>query len=113
MNEFFFLLMSNPHAAQGETGSQGGGGWSMLIFFLAIILIFYFFMIRPQQKRQKKEKEAREALQKGDKVVTIGGLHGKIVEKRDHTFVISIAPDTNIEVEQSAINITGVDAKKE
>ena len=112
MNELFFLLMSNPHGAQGQQG-QGGGGWSMLIFFLAIILIFYFFMIRPQQKRQKKEKEAREALQKGDKVVTIGGIHGKIVEKRDHTFVISIAPDTNIEVEQTAINITGVDAKKE
>ncbi len=113
MNELFFLLMSNPQAAQGQQGQGGGSGLLTLLFFLAIIVIFYFFMIRPQQKRQKKEKEAREALQKGDKVVTIGGIHGKIVEKRDHTFVISIAPDTNIEVEQTAINITGVDAKKE
>ena len=68
-----------------------------------LLVIFYFFMIRPQQKRQKKLQEAREALTKGDKVVTAGGIHGKIVEIREQTFVIAVEDNTHIEVEKSAI----------
>ena len=68
-----------------------------------LIVISYFFMIRPQQKRQKKLQEAREALTKGDKVVTAGGIHGKIVEIREQTFVIAVEDNTHIEVDKTAI----------
>ena len=69
-----------------------------------LIVIFYFFMIRPQQKRQKKLQQAREALTKGDKVVTAGGIHGKIVEIREQTFVIAVEDNTHIEVDKTAIS---------
>ena len=55
---------------------SGQGHW---ILFLGMFIIMYFFMIRPQMKRQREAKEFREAISKGDKVVTIGGVHGKII----------------------------------
>ena len=76
----------------------------MLLFLLLMILIFYFFMIRPQQKKQKKIEEARNSLQRGDKVVTIGGIHGKIVDVKERTFTIEIAHDVRIEVDKAAIS---------
>lgn len=76
-----------------------------LVFILLIILIFYFFMIRPQQKRQKQVEEFRKSLQKGDKVTTVGGIHGKIREVKETTFVIEIAHDVCIEIEKAAINV--------
>lgn len=97
MNELFLL------SAQGQGGS--GSGLSMLIFFAAIILVFWLFMIRPQQKKQKKVQEAREALKKGDEIITIGGIHGKIVDVRDKTFVISVEDNSHIEIEKAAVAI--------
>lgn len=81
----------------------GGGAMSSIIMLVAIIVIFYFFMIRPQQKRQKEEKKFREALTKGQRVVTIGGLHGKIADVRETTVLIEIANDVKIEVEKTAV----------
>lgn len=81
----------------------GGGAMSSIIMLVAIIVIFYFFMIRPQQKRQKEEKKFREALTKGQRVVTIGGLHGKIADVRETTVLIEVANDVKIEVEKTAI----------
>lgn len=89
----------------GANGQPAGGGMGMLIFFVAIILIFWLFMIRPQQKRQKRLEEARNALQKGDKIVTIGGIHGKICEVRDKTFVISVEDNNKLEIEKAAVAI--------
>ena len=81
----------------------GGGAMSSIIMLVAIIVIFYFFMIRPQQKRQKEEKTFREALTKGQRVVTIGGLHGKIADVRETTVLIEVANDVKIEVEKTAV----------
>ena len=81
----------------------GGGAMSSIIMLVAIIVIFYFFMIRPQQKRQKEEKKFREALTKGQRVVTIGGLHGKIADVRETTVLIEVANDVTIEVEKTAV----------
>ena len=67
-----------------------GTGMSSLIMFGMIFAVMYFFMIRPQIKKQKKEREYRSALKKGDKVVTIGGIHGKILEVAESTIVISV-----------------------
>lgn len=109
MNNLFFLMAS---PAGGQAGGQAGGGWQMLLFFVAIILVFWLFMIRPQQKRQKKVQEAREALKKGDNVVTIGGIHGKIVEVQDTAFIIEIYEGVKIKVEKAAIAIDENEANK-
>ena len=102
MNQFFFLLMSNP---QGAEGQQGSGMPQMLIMILLIFVVFYFFMIRPQSKRQKKIQEYRDSLQKGDEVITIGGIHGKITNVDDTTFTIEIADGVKIKIEKAAVAI--------
>jgi preprotein translocase subunit YajC len=88
---------------------QPGGGIQTLIFFLLIIVVFYFFMIRPQMRKAKLERTFREKVQKGDKVVTIGGVHGKIVEVDTTTFLIEVDSNVKLRIEKSAI---AVDATK-
>lgn len=78
---------------------QGGGSLMMIVMML---VVFYFFMIRPQMKKQKELKKFREAMKPGDKVVTIGGIHGKILEMADSTVLIS-SEGTKIRLEKSAI----------
>jgi preprotein translocase subunit YajC len=85
------------------TAPQEGGGLSFFILLGGMFLIMYFFMIRPQMKRQKEAKKFREALQKGDKVVTIGGLHGRVLEIDDTSVVISIEQG-KVRVEKSALS---------
>src|SRR5438477_8999279 len=85
--------------------SPGGGSGSVtLLFFLGIIIVFYFFMIRPQVRKQKTESQFRTTLQKGSKVVTIGGLHGRIVDVMDKTFLIEIDNNVKVKVEKTAIS---------
>lgn len=77
-----------------------------LMSFLPLILIvvvFYFFMIRPQMKRQKEVRKFRESLSKGDKVVTTGGIYGKIVEVKETTIVLEIAKEVHIKVDKNGI----------
>ena len=75
-----------------------------LVFLVAIILVFYFFMIRPQMKKQKQEKEFRESIQKGAKIVTIGGIHGRILEVNETTFMVEIDTNVKVRLEKSAIS---------
>jgi preprotein translocase subunit YajC len=84
--------------------AQQGGGYMQLIFLVAIIFVFYFFMIRPQMKKQKIERDFRNTIQKGDKVVTIGGIHGRILEINEKTFMIEIDNNVKVRVEKSAIS---------
>ncbi|WP_081782497.1 preprotein translocase subunit YajC [Prolixibacter bellariivorans] len=77
-----------------------------LMTFLPLVLImvvFYFFMIRPQMKRQKELQKFRSALQKGDKVVTTGGLYGRIVEIKDSIIFLEIAPNVKVKVDKSVV----------
>ena len=77
-----------------------------LMSFLPLILIvvvFYFFMIRPQMKRQKETRQFREGLRKGDKVVTTGGIYGKIVSVQETTINLEIAKDVQIKVDKNGI----------
>jgi preprotein translocase subunit YajC len=86
---------------------QAFGDENSLISFLPIVLIvivFYFFMIRPQQKKAKEAKKFREALGKGDKVITIGGLHGKIAEIKDQYIVLTIANGVDVRIQKSAVS---------
>ena len=84
----------------------------MLLMLLAFFLILWFFMIRPQQKRAKQEQEARNAMQKGDKVVTIGGIHGKIAEIQETAFLIEVADGVKIKVEKNAIAVNQIPNQK-
>ena len=86
---------------------QASGEENPIMTFLPLILIvvvFYFFMIRPQTKKAKEAKKFREALAKGDKVVTIGGLHGKITEVKDLYFMIQIANGVEVKVTKTAVS---------
>ena len=80
-----------------------GGGFSGMIMIIAMIVIFYFFMIRPQSKKQKEIKKAREAMQKGDSVVTAGGIHGKIKEISDNTILMEVAPGVSLKVDKASV----------
>lgn len=106
MNNLLFLLM-----APAQDGQGAGGGSMTLIFILLLLLIFYFFMIRPQQKKQKQIEEYRSKLAKGDKIVTIGGLHGKIVDVQEKVFVIEIADGVKITIEKAAVAVDENEAK--
>ncbi|MBW6535876.1 MAG: preprotein translocase subunit YajC [Mariniphaga sp.] len=70
---------------------------------LLIVVVFYFFMIRPQMKRQKEVRKFRESLAKGDKVVTTGGIYGRIVEVKETTIILEIAKDIHIKVDKNGI----------
>lgn len=83
---------------------QGGASsWSGMILIIAMIVVFYFFMIRPQSKKQKELKKAREAMGKGSKVVTAGGIHGTIKEVNDTTFMIEVAPGVTLKLDKGSI----------
>tara|TARA_B100001758_G_scaffold238812_1_gene242434 strand:- start:213 stop:509 length:297 start_codon:yes stop_codon:yes gene_type:complete len=84
-----------------------GSGMSSLIMFGMIFAVMYFFMIRPQIKKQKKEREYRSALKKGDKVITIGGIYGKIIDIKENFFIIEVHGGNTLKIEKSAVSMTG------
>lgn len=85
--------------------SPGGGaaGMQSLIFLLLIIVVFYFFMIRPQVKKQKEASNFRNALKKGDRVATTGGIYGKITDVKDRTVTLEIADNVLVKVDKTAV----------
>jgi len=92
-------------AQQATTeGGKSGSGYSMFIFLALMIFIFYFFMIRPQRKKEKDAQSFRAGLQKGDKIVTIGGVHGKIIEVQDTTFTVEMEGGSKMKIEKSAVS---------
>jgi preprotein translocase subunit YajC len=88
---------------QAAAGSQGNGLGASLLMMVAIIAIFYFFMIRPQQKKQKEIEKTRNAMTVGDKVVTAGGIHGRIREVGDTFFLIEVSDGVKIKVEKGSV----------
>lgn len=86
-----------------QAPAQQGSSWSGLLMIVLIFVIFWLFFIRPQNKRAKEQQKFRESLQKGDKVVTIGGIHGKVEEVRENTVLVNVDHNTKIEFEKSAI----------
>ena len=97
--------------AMAPQGGEGGGGLiSTLIMFGAIFLIFYFMIIRPQQKRAKEKAKLLSNLEKGDKVVTNGGIYGVIAGLEDKTALLQVSDNVKIKIDRSAI--TTVLAKK-
>ena len=84
--------------------NQTGSMWTTVIMFVAIIAIFYFLIIRPQKKRDKETKAMLDAMKKGDKVITIGGIHGTVVTVKEQTVVIKVDDNTRMEFTKSAIS---------
>ncbi|MFM1745857.1 MAG: preprotein translocase subunit YajC [Bacteroidota bacterium] len=82
----------------------GGGAMQQLVMILMIVVIFYFFMMRPQMKKAKQERAFKDSIVKGDKIVTIGGVHGKVVEVNDTTFMLEIADNVRVKLEKSAVS---------
>jgi preprotein translocase subunit YajC len=96
MSNLLVLLMGAP----GQ-----GGGTMQLVMMGAIILVFWLFMIRPQAKKAKEQKKFIEGMQKGDKIVTIAGIHGTIQKvNEDGTIQLEISPGSYIKIERSAIS---------
>ena len=84
--------------------AQGGGGsWSMIIMMVMLFVIMYFFMIRPQQKKQKEIQKMREALKVGDRIITSGGVYGKIKEIEDAAFIVEIADGVRVKVDKASV----------
>ena len=84
-----------------------GTGTSSLIMFGMIFAVMYFFMIRPQIKKQKQEREYRSVLKKGDLVITIGGIHGKITDVKEDAFVIEVHGGAKLKISKTAVSMTG------
>ncbi|MFH1037975.1 MAG: preprotein translocase subunit YajC [PVC group bacterium] len=94
---------------QGEGGKGGLGG--MLIPLILMFAVFYFLLIRPQQKRQKEHQKLVSELQKGDLVVTTGGIHGVISSVKEKTIIVKVADNVKLEVNRS--NVSAVERKPE
>ena len=99
MNSFAYLyLMGQPASSTGQSNA--------LITFLPLILVFvvfYFFMIRPQMKKQKDMNKYRSSLKKGDKVVTTGGIYGRVLEVKDNYVMIDAGGDIKLKVDKNAL----------
>jgi preprotein translocase subunit YajC len=89
----------------GGNGSGGGGMLSTIIMFGAIFVIFYFMIIRPQQKRAKEREKLLSNLEKGDKVITSGGLHGVVAGLEDKTVLLEVGDKVKMTFERSAISV--------
>jgi preprotein translocase subunit YajC len=90
--------------------AQGGGGYMQIVLMVAIVGVFYFFMIRPQQKKAKDQKKFTEDIKKGDEVVTIGGVHGRIAEIEDSTFIIEVERGARIRFSKTAVSMDSTKA---
>ena len=106
----YILLLMNGTAQQGQEGSQQT--WSFWVMIGLMMIVFYFFMIRPQTKKQKELQKQRDAMKKGDKVVTAGGIYGEIKEVQDTTLIITIAKDVTIKVSKDSVFLEAADANQ-
>jgi preprotein translocase subunit YajC len=112
------LLNVLLQAADGGATSSGmgnllGGSSGMIIMMVLLFAIMYFLMIRPQQKKQKALQEARNAIKVGDKIVTAGGIHGKVKEVGDTYFLVEISDSVKIKIEKASVYTSAEDTQKQ
>lgn len=88
------------------------GGYSGLIMIALLFVVMWFFMIRPQQKRQKEIRKFREALTKGDKIVTAGGIYGTITDVKEKSFLVEITKGVTIQVDKGSVYPSAGDANQ-
>ena len=103
-----FLQVGGAASASSSSSLVGS-----LLPFLLIIVIFYFFLIRPQNKKQKETQKMLDALKKGDKVITIGGIHGTVSSVKENTVIVKVDDDCKLEFNRTAISsVELTDAEK-
>ena len=102
-------MLFNSLLLQAADPAAMGGGFGMFLPLILIIGIMYFFMIRPQNKKQKELQKMLDALQKGDKVITIGGIHGTVSSVKKDSNVVTIRVDENLVSVLDSIKIKSVD----
>lgn len=96
--------MSNlVHVVLMSAPQQGQSPWSSLVPLVLIMVVFYFFLIRPQMKRQKELKNFRDALKKGDRIITAGGIYGKINNITDNVITIDVGNNVLLKVDKSSV----------
>ena len=95
--------MFNTYLLQAAGAAPQGSLLSMILPFALIFIVFYFFMIRPQNKKAKETQAMLDAMKKGDKVVTIGGIHGTINQVKEKTVIVKVDDGTKLEFNRSAI----------
>ncbi len=91
---------------------QQGNGWSTMIMLVLLVAVFYFFMIRPQQKKQKELQKQRDALKKGDKVISAGGIYGIIKEVQENAFLVEVSKDVIVKFDKGSIYVSAEDAQQ-
>jgi len=98
-------MLINPAFAQAPSAPGVGGGMESLLLIVLMFVVLYFLMIRPQMKRAKEQKQMTEALQKGDEVITAGGMLGRIT-KIDESYVrLEVADNVEIQVQRAAVQL--------
>jgi preprotein translocase subunit YajC len=114
MNSIVLPLLLGGQQAAGTAAQSGPmGGLMSFAPFILIIGIFYFLIIRPQNKKRKETEKMLSALKKGDKIVTIGGIHGTIQSAKESTVVVRVDDNTRIEFSRSAISTVQPAAREE
>ncbi|MDF1549444.1 MAG: preprotein translocase subunit YajC [Bacteroidales bacterium] len=101
MNDFLLVLLMAPKEGENPLVS--------LLPLLLIIVVFYFFMIRPQMKKQKDLRKFREGIKNGDKVITIGGIYGKVVEVSEKTVILEVEGKMRLKVDKSGLVLDPTD----
>jgi preprotein translocase subunit YajC len=93
--------------------AQPQSSWISFLPMIGIIVVFYFFMIRPQQKKAKEQKKFSEEVKKGDYVITVGGVHGRVDEVQDETVVLEVERGGRIKFSKSSISMDSTKAFKD
>lgn len=115
-----YLNLLNLHSVflmMPSGGKSGAGGGGMLFFIAAMLVVMWLFMIRPQSKKAKNQKQFNQNIQKGDRIVTIAGIHGRISKiNEDDTLQLEVSPGSYMTIERSAISMEftqGLEKRKE
>jgi len=108
MNSFVMSLLMG-----GAPGGEGGNPLMSFLPLIAIVGIFYFLILRPQSKKQKETQKMLSALKKGDRVITVGGIHGVIYTVKENTIIVKVDDNVKLEFNRSAISNVSVQAPKE
>jgi preprotein translocase subunit YajC len=98
--------------AAAPTGQGGMANYSGIIMIVLLFVVFYFFMIRPQSKRQKEIRNFRAAMKVGDKVITSGGIYGRIKEISDDTILLEVDENVRIRVDKNSVFATAADTQQ-
>jgi len=95
MNTLYVLLQTQ--------GAAQGSSWSMWVMLILIFVVMWLFMIRPQRKQQKELEKFRNSLEKGSKVITAGGIYGRVVEVQEKTLLVEIDNNVKIRIDKSSV----------